>query len=336
MRPADEMQLESSAMNRSALLVAATVFAFATHSANAQQTYSLGSTKQGSLSYAVSATVAKLMNEELGLLARVQPKGGAANNAALQSGDMAFNVINAAESRMAHYGKDVYEGRPHDNLMIAAMVFPLRVSIAVPNDSPIKSLKEVKGLKMGYKFTNNAIIQFVQSAILANAGLKQSDMKNHPYPNYIPAGDDMARGRLDVALVTPGTGASKQQHAMLKSRGGLRFLPLDTSPEALARQREVYPESFIITLQPSPAIPGVVGPTPVLAYPHFLTVGKHVPADIVYKVVKMMHGSKEKLVQGFVQFQQFDPSNMAPKTSVPYHPGALKFYKEAGIRVGGG
>lgn len=322
-------------MKRSNLLFATAVIALVAGPANAQQTYSLGSTKQGSLSYAVSATIAKLMNEELGLLARVQPKGGAANITAIQSGTMAFNVNNAAESRMAHYGKDVYEGRPHNNLMIAAMVFPLRVSIAVPNDSPIKTLKGIKGLKMGYKFSNNAIIQFVQSAILANAGVKQSDMQNRPYPNYIPAGNDMARGRLDVALVTPGTGASKQQHAMLKARGGLRYLALETTPEALARQRKVYPESFTMTLQPSKAIPGIVGPTPVIAYPHFLTVSRHVPADVVYKVVKLMHRSKKKLVSGFIQFQRFDPNNMAPKTSVPYHPGAVKFYKEAGIPIGG-
>jgi len=160
-------------------------------------------------------------------------------------------------------------------------------------------------------------------------------MKNYPYPNYIPAGNDMARGRLDVALVTPGTGASKQQNAMLKSHGGLRFLPLETTPEALARQRKVYPESFTLTLQPSPATPGVVGPTPVIAYPHFLTVSRHTPADVVYKVVKLMHRSKEKLAQGFVQFKNFDPNNMAPSTSVPYHPGAVKFYKEAGIPIGG-
>ena len=319
------------------ILLAAGAIALAAGSASAQKTYSLGSTKQGSLSYAVSATVAKLMNEELGLLARVQPKGGAANITAIQSGDMAFNVNNAAESRMAHYGKDVYEGRPHNNLMIATMVFPLRVSIAVPNDSPIKALKDIKGLKMGYKFSNNAIIQFVQSAILANAGIKQSDMKNRPYPNYAPAGNDMARGRLDVALVTPGTGASKQQHAMLKAhvdrceaQGCAR-----PGPEALARQRKVYPESFTMTLQPSKAYPGVVGPTQVIAYPHFLTVSRHAPTDVVYKVVKLMHRSKKKLVAGFIQFERFDPNNMAPKTSVPYHPGAVKFYKEAGISIGG-
>ena len=313
-----------------ALLAAATLAMSATP-VFAQQTISVASTPQGSMSYAVATTIAKLMNEKLGFLARVQPKGGAATIAALNAGNTDFYLNNAAEARMAHFGAGIYEGRPHPNLMIAAMVFPLRVALAVPNDSKVKSIPQLKGLRMGNRFTSNTIIQVLQDALLANGGLKQSDMINRPYPNFIPAGDDMARGRLDVAFVTPGTAAVQQQHAMLQSRGGIRFLPMDRSPDALARQTAIFPESFVLTLDPAPGLPGVIGPTPVMAYPHFFTVGQHVPERIVHDVVKAMHENKDELVKGFVGFKLFDPKGMAPATRVPYHPGALAFYKDKGI-----
>ena len=201
----------------------------------------------------------------------------------------------------------------------------------MPADSPIKKISDAKGMRMGNKFTAQTILQFIQSALLANGGLTQEDMKNTPYSRYVPTGDDMARGKLDIATVAPGAGASKKQHAMLKSRGGLRFLSLDPSPEAVKRMQAVYPESFIMTIEPSAATPGVIGPTNVIAYPYFLTAGAHVSNDVIEKLVKTMHANKAYLQAANSRFNLFEPSKMKATSPVEYHPGALKAYKDLGV-----
>lgn len=299
--------------------------------AAAQQTYSIGTNKQGSLAYGVGAAVSKLMNEKAGLLFRVKPGGGSSSLVPqMNAGQVDFGVNNAAESRFAYFGTGIFEGKKHPNFRLVTMVYPLRIDLAVPNDSPIKSVADARGKRMGCRFTAQRILQFIQSALLANGGLDQDDTQCTPYASYVPTGDDMARGKLDIATVAPGSGASKKQHAMLKAHGGLRFLSLDPSPAALARMRKVYPEVFFMTLQPSPATPGILGPTVVMAYPYFLTAGAHVPADVIYKVVKTMHDNKEFLVKANSRFDLFDPKNMRASSPVPYHPGAEKFYKEIG------
>ena len=211
------------------------------------------------------------------------------------------------------------------------MVYPLRIDLVVPNDSPIKTIADAKGARMGNKFTAQTILQFIQSALLANGGLTQGDMKNTPYSRYVPTGNDMARGKLDIATVAPGSGASKKQHAILKSRGGLRFLSLDPSTAAVKRMQAVYPESFLMTIHPSPATPGVLGPTRLIAYPYFLTAGAHVSSDVISKVVKTMHANKAYLKAANSRFNLFEPSKMKAKSPVAFHPGALKAYKELGI-----
>jgi TRAP transporter TAXI family solute receptor len=300
-------------------------------SAAAQQTYSIGTNKQGSLGFGVGAAVSKLMNEKAGLLFRVKPGGGSSSLVPqMNDGKVDFGVNNAAESRFAFTGTGIFQGKKHPNFRLVAMVYPLRIDLAVPNDSKIKKISDAKGMRMGNKFTAQQILQVIQSALLANGGVKQEDMKNTPYASYVPTGDDMARGKLDIATIAPGSGASKKQHAMLKSRGGLRFLSLSTDPEALKRQQAVFEESFVMTIQPSAATPGVIGPTNVIAYPYFLTTGAHMPADVIYKLVQTMSANKDFLVKANSRFDLFDPKGMAPKSQVPYHPGALKFYKESG------
>jgi len=299
--------------------------------AAAQQTYSIATNKQGSLAYGVGTAVSKLMNDKAGLLFRVKPGGGSSSLVPqMNSGNVDFGVNNAAESRFAYNGTGTFEGKKHANFRLVGMVYPLRIALAVPNNSPIKTIADAKGKQIGCKYTAQTILQFIQDALLATAGLTNADMKCTPYASYVPTGDDMARGKLDIAIVSPGSGASTKQNAMLKSSGGLRFLSIDTSPAAVKRMQGVYPETFPMTINPSAATPGLLAPTAVMAYPYFLTAGAHVPADVVYKVVKTMHANKDYLFKANSRFDLFDPNGMRAKSPVPYHPGAEKAYKELG------
>lgn len=296
------------------------------------QTYSIGTNKQGSLAYGVGTAVSKLMNEKAGLKFRVKPGGGSSSVVPqMNAGKVDFGVNNAAESRFSYFGKGTFEGKVHKNFRLVTMVYPLRITLAVPHDSRIKRVSDAKGMRMGYKYTAQTILQFVADALLASDGLKQSDMKNTPYSRYVPTGNDMARGKLDLAVVAPGSGASKKQHAMLKSHGGLRFLAVNSTPEGVKRMNVVYPEAFPMTIQPSGATPGVIGPTAVMAYPYFLTAGAHVPDDVVYNVVKTMRANKDYLAKANSRFKLFDPDRMRAKSPVPFHPGADKAYKELGM-----
>lgn len=318
-------------MTLTRIVISAALVAGLAAPAVAQQTYSIGTNKQGSLAYGVGTAVSKLMNEKEGMLFRVKPGGGSSSIVPqMNSGKVDFGVNNAAESRFARFGKGNFEGKPQPNFRLVAMVYPLRLTLAVPNDSKIKRISDAKGMRMGYKYTAQTIFQLLAGALLASDGLKQDDMKNTPYSRYVPTGDDMARGKLDIAVVSPGAGASKKQHAILKSRGGLRFLSINSTPEGVKRMQSLYPETFPMTIHPSGATPGVLGPTTVMAYPYFLTAGAHVSADVIYKVVKTMHANKAYLAKANSRFKIFNPKDMKATSPVEYHPGAVRAYKELG------
>ena len=297
----------------------------------AQKVYSIGTNKQGSLAYSSGAAISKLMNVKGGIQMRVRPGGGSFSIVPqMNSGQIDFGINNAAESRFALTGTGTFKKKgPQPNFRMVGVMFPLKSTLAVPFDSPIKTICDAKGKRMGYKFTAQTILQLTQSALLATCGLKQEDMVNTPYSRYVPSGDDMARGKQDIAIIPPGTAASKKQHAVLRSRGGLRFLSVDDSPKAVKQMQDWYPETYVTTIKPAKRTPGVVGPTNVMTYPFFLTVGAHVPAEIVYKIVKTMAANKKSLAKSHGAFNGFNPKKMKYKnTNVPYHPGALKDYKE--------
>ena len=115
----------------------------------------------------------------------------------------------------------------------------------------------------------------------------------------------------------------------MASHGGVRFLNMDSSPEAVARIRKVLPARPIV-VQPAAYAVGILGPTTIMAYNIFFSTNAKMPDDVVYNIVKTLHDSKDELVKGQPVFRNFEPNAMTEEIGVPWHPGAIKFYKEIG------
>lgn len=299
--------------------------------AAAQKTYSLGTNPQGSLAYGTGTAIAKLMNEKGGMLARVRAGGGSSTIVPqMNRGQIDFGLNNALEARLAYKGNGPFEGNPNKSIRIVGQVYPLYLSLAVPKDSPIKTLADAKGQRIPCKFTSQIILAEVQDAILASAGLTTDDFQCVPVSNYIEGQHLLPQGKVDIAMVAPTSGATKQDHAQLNSRGGLRLVPIEHSPEAIARIKKVFPEATA-TIVEDRKNPVQYGDTAMIDYPYFLTAGAHVPEEAVYETVRLMAENKDFLKASLGPFARFSKQAMYQKHDTPYHPGALRAYKELGL-----
>ena len=92
-------------------------------------------------------------------------------------------------------------------------------------------------------------------------------------------------------------------------------------------------KSFIaypLRLDPSPSLAGIAGPTTVMAYDMFLLTNRKMPDDVAYKVTKMLHESHAELRKITPIMDRFNPTRMTTEIGVPYHPGAIRYYREIG------
>jgi TRAP transporter TAXI family solute receptor len=316
-------------MKSISVIVGVVVAAFATV-ASAQQIYAIGTNQQGSIAYSAGAAVAKLMADKTGMQFRVQPGAGSSTFVPMmERGEIDFGFNNALEVSEAWNGKETFEGKPTKNMRLVVNVFPLQIGIAVVANGPIKTIKDGKGKTIPSDFTGQTTIRTVQEAILQTGGATQADFKGFPVPNYVKGMEALGEGKVDIALMGPGTGASREAHAKLSSQGGIRFIDLDTA--AQARMKKLFPAAFLMKLEADPAVPGFAAPANVMAYPYFITTGTHVSDDVIYQLVKTLHPAKETLAAAFSQFKGFDQKGMNPANEVPYHPGALKAYRELGL-----
>ena len=81
--------------------------------------------------------------------------------------------------------------------------------------------------------------------MLANANLSYGDVQKVPVPNVVGGADELAQGKADVFLFALGSGKVSEVDAQV---GGLRVLPIDPSPDALARLRKFIPVAYPVKL----------------------------------------------------------------------------------------
>jgi TRAP transporter TAXI family solute receptor len=197
----------------------------------------------------------------------------------------------------------------------------------VRKDSDIKSVADLKGKRVPSDYVSQRVLDELTKGTLANGGLSYADVQKVPVPNVVGGADALAEGKADVFMFALGAGKVAEIDAKV---GGLRVLPIDPSAEAMERTRRYIPVAYATKVDPAGGRVGIGQATQVTAYDYLVLANNDVKEDAVYRLAKIMHGHKEGLVAGFRALSGFNPQAMAKDLGpVQYHPGAVKFYKEA-------
>jgi uncharacterized protein len=302
---------------------------FAAAAAAQAQTIGIVTTPAGSFSNSAGQAMAKVLVEKAKLRAVVQAQASTGFEE-VETGSADFNVSNSFDGTFYATGTGDYQGEgSKPAIRYAGALIPYRVAMHVRADSAIKSIADLKGKRVSSDFNAQKTIGRIIEAHLANAGLGWSDVVRVPTPNVVRQAEDFMSGKTDVMFFALGSAAIKQANAAV---GGVRVLEVDTSPEAIKRTQALLPGAYVIQVAPHPSIEGVTKPTHLIAFDMVLITNAKVKDDVVYRAVKALHDNKQDLAATFPPFVLFNPQNMAkPLQGVQFHPGAEKYYREAGI-----
>ena len=293
------------------------------------QTYGLATSAPGGLLHALGTALSKVISEKTGLRVRVQPFGGTSQSLPLiDSGEVSVGMNNVTEFDFAYNGTGFFAGKKHPNLRLVGVMVPYFFSVAVKKDSPIQSIAALKGKRMPTVYRSQKIAGLLFRATLATEGLRESDLKGVPVPNVGRGANDFAAGKTDGFFFAIGAGKVAETSAKV---GGIRFLPLSGSGKALAGMHGVAPKTFLRTLKPAKRLVGIVRPTQVMGDYFTLIASTKVSDDTIYRMTKAAYENKNALIKAHGAYRLFQPKGMAKDYGLPYHAGAIRFYKETNL-----
>ena len=296
---------------------------------SAQQALGIGTSPQGTLTYQIGAAYGQEVTAATGRQSRVQPQSGTGVMVPLvSSGELDIGFVNTLEITDAFTGTGTFDGRPQENIRMVGVMFPIRVGMFVRDDSDIQTVADLEGKRLAWAYTSQQIIQTVLNGVLANAGLGPDDVQQVLVPNLIRGVDEFIAGNVDAGFFAIGPAKVSEADAAV---GGIRFLPMDESADALARMQEAVPSSYIATVQPTQATTGVDEPLPTMHYNYTMFVNADLPDDLVYDLTSVLAENSEQMEGAVPLFRQLDPKELWRDFGVPYHPGAIRYYEENGI-----
>ena len=301
------------------------------------QVVAVATNPQGSLGYRTGIAVAKVVTAKTKIVARIQPMAGSTTYIPmLNKGEIPFGFTNGGELQHAYEGVGTFKGRPQPNLRLVGAMFPLRSGVAVVSDTglmKISDLQRYKGKRITSKYTSLAIIQDFMGAVLANGGVSHADFKMVPVSGFAKGIFALGEGKADITWISLGSGAGRKVKTQLRGRGGWRYLDMDISPAAKARFKKLAP-ALEIVLESNTKMPGVDKPTHIVQMQYVMLTGKGMDAEVVYQATKALAQNQDMLAKSMGAFRRNKRELMGSLPLTPYHPGAIKAYKELGIKVG--
>jgi TRAP transporter TAXI family solute receptor len=297
------------------------------------QTVGFATLPPGSILNAQASVIAKTVQDHSKLQVRVIGYGGDTGILeAVASKKSDFWLLDVGESADAFHGRGTWKGNAKPNLRTAITMYGFQMAFWVRKDSNINAIADLKGKRVPAEWVQQTGVIPHTTAVLAAGGITYNDVVKIPEVNVVRAADDFKAGKLDLLFFAVGAPKVAEVAA---SVGGLRLLPMSPLPDSEARMKKVRPEYYYSTVKPAPHIAGVDAPSPVQTIDVVVGVGAHVSDDVVYQFVKAMRENKKDLVAGHPNFNQFDPNEAGKaQPSLPHHPGAIKYFKEAGIWKG--
>ena len=293
------------------------------------ETVSIGALPQGSLSYGIAAAVAKTIGDKTDLTTRaIGIGGGSIYFPQVNQGKLQMSTAAGPEAIFAYTGTGPYEGKKNDKLRVLSRMLEFQVGFMVKADSDIRKIADFKGRKLPSGFTSQPLVGTLVRSALAAEGMSYDDVQGVPVPNFVRGTDELVAGRVVTSFLAPGSGIVRKAHASVK----IRFLNMQEDAGDLKAVQDITPGAYYATVQPSKRMPYITEPTKMLAFDYLIIAGAGVSDETAYKSAKALHLNKEALIAGHGVFRGYNPKSIAKKDlGVPFHPGAAKYYKEAGL-----
>ena len=281
--------------------------------------------------YPTGGAIAKIVNakkDKYNIRATVESTGASVFNInAIMSGDLEFGIAQAARQYQAYNGLSEWEGKPQKDLRAVFALAPEAVTFVAAEDAGIKTLADAKGKVInlgnpGSGNRQNAIDVLQAAGINIEKDLKGEGIKAADAPRMVQD------GRIDGFFYTVGHPNGNIKEATAGKRKCRIVSIPDIAP--LTKAFPYYSLTHIDMSQYPEATNKDEDVTTVGMLATLVTSAK-VPDDVVYAVTKEIFENLDEFKKLHPALAGLTREGMLEGLTAPLHPGAEKYYKEAGL-----
>jgi TRAP transporter TAXI family solute receptor len=209
-----------------------------------------------------------------------------------------------------------------DKLRGIAAIYPNYVQIVASQESGIKTLADLKGKSLSVGAPKSGT-ELNARAILGAAGMSYDDLGKTEYLPFAESVELMKNRQLDATLQSAGLGVAS-----------IRDLAVSIPIQVVAVPADVVEKigsPYVAAAIPAGTYEGQSEDVATAAVGNFLVTHADVPEETVYQMTKLVYDSLPTLVAAHAAAKGIKVEEALTGMPVPLHPGAERYFKEAGI-----
>ena len=284
--------------------------------------------------YPTGGAIAKIVNSKrktFGIRCTVESTSGSVFNVnSVLAGEFDFGIVQSDRQYQAVMGiADWKDKGPQKDLRAVFSIYPESCSLLAAVDANINSLADLKGKRVNLGNTGSGHLGNSLDVLKALGLDPESDIKAH-YIKPDEAPGMLQDGRIDAFFYTVGHPSGALKEAIAGSRK-VRFIPvMNEGIDQLVESLPYYSRMVIpITMYPGAKNSYNIQTFGVCAT---LVTSSKVPDNIVYAVTKAIFEDLESFKKLHPAYSLITRKDMLRCLSAPFHPGAMKYYKETGLK----
>jgi hypothetical protein len=285
----------------------------------------LGSASPGGVYYVYGEAVTQILTERLKITVNHLPTQGPVHNVKLvESGGAQLGMITMGVGLQGWNGTAGWAGGQRYRKMRA--LFPMydtTFQFVALRRSGITTIAQFDKRNVGVgprAGTGGAYVPAILAAIGISAKIGNGA--------FADSASDLLEGRYDALAAVGGTPFPAVIQAEQKAPLNFIRLSRDESEKIQKAMPELTPSVI-----PRTAYSSLDMDYDTLGVFNFAIGQANLPDELVYQLVKAIHENQPRLVNAHATAKETLPQNVVKNTFLPFHPGAIRYYREVGIKI---
>src|SRR5712672_3392819 len=283
----------------------------------------------GGVYYPLGGGLANVLSKEIpGLQATAEVTGGSVDNLKLiNSGQSELAFVMADAALDALNGEDKFKGSkvPVRTLMV---LYPNQMHVVTIEGTGIEKLADLKGKRVSTGSPGSATEVMAFRVIEAGGLDKDKDMKRERL-GVAESVNAIKDRKIDAFFWVGGLPTAAVTD--LGATPGLKIKLIDHS-DVVDKMNAKYGKLYVTDVIPAKTYPGQDADNQIAEVWNLIVTGDKMSNDDAYAIVKTLVEKKADIVAVHKEAESFSLDNQVQERSpIPFHPGALKYFKEKGI-----
>lgn len=275
--------------------------------------------------YPYGGAMSKIWNSKIpGMNVTAQATGASVENVRLMNKDeVELALVQSDTIDFAFNGTEAFKEKLN-KMAGVAVLYPELIHIVVRGDLDIKSFSGLRGKKIGVGAPGSGTEANYRQ--LLDVHRMSKDDVSAQYLSFAESADQFKDNRIDAFMVTGGVPTSAIMD--VATQRSIKILPIEDTMLSIMTGKYPFLSAAVI---PANSYKGVTSEVKTAAVNAVLIAHPKLSSDVVYNLTKALFENQAELGAAHAKGKVLSLQGAAMGISIPFHPGAAKYFREKGV-----